>query len=321
MKLTEQKGHLIVLLVALFPIWTPAQKPTDGRIRQSLVDLPTGDRIEFSETVRLVQNSEKLYPGALSLWHREIKWHKPDKSTETVFRGPSSITEFDGGGSDLPTEALMDDSRLELLRHSNGSFTHYRFKRNLDRWQLAGIQEMVDFSTRGIGSMNSPNDYAKGFHLMDFGKIEVMTFGDRNRLLTIDDEGAVLEDNLPFKYNHASGSDGITELERNRLRYKMSVAEYNEPRDANGVPLSVIANFKKQSAKSSIDQPADEKANSNRNVSIQKVSNEPAIREPMATEDSFLKTESQSRFMPVLIAILGFLGLVLIVRFFVRKPT
>lgn len=213
----------------------------------------------------------------------------------------------------------MDETTLELLRQSNGSFTHYRFKRNRDRWQLAGIQEMVDFSTRGIGSMNSPNDYAKAFHLMDFGKVEVITFGNRNRMLTIDDEGAILEDNLPFEYKHASGSDGITELERNRLRYKMSVVEYNEPRDSNGVPLSVVANFKKQSAKRSIDQPPDEKANSNGNVSIPKLLNEPAIREPMATGDSHLEAKPQSRIIPIIKSIVGFLGLVFLVRFFFRK--
>ena len=321
MKAVQLTRNLFVLPVVIFVSSLSAQQLPAKRLSKATVDLPNGGKIEYIETSSLVVGSDVPYPRDSYVKHAEIVLKKADGNVEAVFCGPSSLGDINVNEAALPIQALVDESKFELLRSGGGAFTFYRFKRSDQGWQFYGAQEMVDLSTRGLGSMNSPFDYAKDLQLTDWGTVRVTTFDGENRFIVIGEDGAVLEHGQPFEYKHASVSEGLTEYERDKLRYKTRVSEYNEPRDANGVPMSLVASFKKQTAAKGVGQSDDQNSGATRGgVS-------PTARVLNAEPSSAKKNEAvfvsgskdQFQFMALLAIVLGGLGL--IVFLIIRKRT
>ena len=128
----------------------------------------------------------------------------------------------------------------------------------------------------------------------------------------------ILENGLPYKHEHSKPYQLVefaTLEEKARWQYVESMNSYYEPRDENGVPMSVVTNFQKQASEKGKVQLGvkDHTVTLDGTPILAKVSN----HAQSSATDFVPDTKSSFRLLVLTGFVLG--GLVLIVFWIIRR--
>lgn len=213
-----------------------------------------GDFIEDCGVEEPIADLNVPYADRKTVIYERMTLHRSSGTTEVVYLTPSLPGAMEGTGNVLSIQALVDDRRLELIKFRSGVFDFFKFVRDGKMWRFEGHQYFDDLTSKNYGNPPHPEPkfFAKSVELADWSTLRLTMEDDSTRTLTIDNEGVVCEGGDPYVYIRASPvwySGFANAVERSKWFYKHGDKDlYDEPRDANGVPKSVVEHYRQRNS-------------------------------------------------------------------------
>lgn len=230
---------------------------------------PDGSALEYFVIQEPIADTSAPYGHLKALIYQNMVLRSPSGEKTQIFRMPSSPGDPNPPFLGQPIQALMDGIRIEVLEIRGGGFSLFRFEKKDAEWIYRGTQTFDDLNPTNIGSLGGKNGgeskWAETCQLVDWSTVRLTMLDESIRVLTVAPDGVILENGLPYKHEHSKPYQLVefaTHEEKARWQYLESMNSYYEPRDKNGVPMSVVAHFQKQaSEKSKVQLGAKDQAN------------------------------------------------------------
>jgi len=238
---------MIVLCLGFVPLGHAQQNDVRISIPSSAV-LPNDQSIHYMTVVKPIDKS-LIYSTTGWVIYTQIILKSGDGREQIIYQTPSSpyadVTPYLKPRKEIPIVVRTSAEGMEIMSQSHGWFHLLRFRQVNGKWTPVGMMNESDFDD----TARSGEVVCLGAELIGRGKIQLNMSNGGKRILSIDEEGVIRENGKVHEYTRVQRLGDEPQEQFYKNKYKQSLAEYFEPRDANGVPISYIEFINKKKAK------------------------------------------------------------------------